>query len=209
MAADFTRLSSELASCEDAGADLLHMDIMDGHFVPNISFGPRFVKQAGSVSTLPMEVHLMIAKPLDFLQAFIRAGASWITVHAETQNWVEALKAAKKAGLKAGVALKPKTPVSRIQGILPEVDLVLVMSVEPGFSGQKFMGSSLDKISQLHALKQEKGFDYIIGVDGGINQETGRECVAAGAGLLAVGSAFFKARDKKAFVQALKTSAGV
>ena len=197
-------MKEEVESCAKARADLLHMDIMDGHFVPNISFGPRFVKETGRVSKLPMEVHLMVERPLDFVEAFADAGAAWFTVHAESQNPQAALDRARQLGMRTGLAIKPGTPVSQVEAQLEELDLILVMSVEPGFSGQEFMPSALGKIEQLARIKRDRGLDYIIAVDGGVNAETGPQCIRAGAEMLAVGSAFFRAEDRPSLVKALK-----
>lgn len=202
LAADFARLGEEIAATEAAGADWLHLDIMDGHFVPNITFGPNQVKDLRKVSRLPFDVHLMIEHPDDYIDAFVRAGAHIITVHAEVSRHLHrSVQSIKSHGLKAGVSLNPASPLSMIEEILPEVDLVLLMSVNPGFGGQEFIPAVLEKVRRL-APQLAPG--QYLQVDGGINAANGPELTAAGANCLVVGTSFYKAQDRAGLVRQLK-----
>ncbi len=205
LAADFSRLAEELQSVEASGADLVHLDVMDGHFVPNITFGPVVIKGMRKLSELPFEAHLMISEPARYAERFAEAGAQWLTVHAESSGWEEALAEAKALGLKRGLALNPETPTEPAEACLDELDFVLVMSVHPGFAGQRFIPEVLPKIRRLKEIKEKEGLGFLIGVDGGINRRTAPLVAEAGADLVAVGSAFFKAPDRAQLVKFLKS----
>ena len=205
LAADFSKLAEELRSVEEAGADLVHLDVMDGHFVPNLTFGPVVVKGMRKLSRLPFEAHLMISEPARYARRFAEAGVQWLTFHVESEGWSEALEEAGRLGLKRGLALNPETPLSAVEPHLEELDLVLVMSVHPGFSGQRFIPEVLPKIERLREIKEREGLGFLIGVDGGINPETAPLVARAGAELVAVGSAFFKAPDRAELVKFLKS----
>jgi len=192
LAADFAVLGEEVCAVAEAGADYIHVDVMDGHFVPNITIGPDAVKALRPATGLPFDVHLMIAPVDPFVPRFADAGADIITVHVEAGPDVHrTLRLIKSHGKKAGVSLKPDTPISAIERVLDDVDLVLVMTVEPGFGGQSFMLSQLDKIRELRARIDANGRTIDLEVDGGITEETARLAVAAGADVLVAGTATF------------------
>ena len=193
LAADFSRLGEEAAAVEQAGADWLHVDVMDGHFVPNITMGPVVVKALRPITKLPLEVHLMIEQPIRYLDAFAEAGADILSVHPEAgPHLSRSLQRIRQLGCKAGAVLNPATPVEAVESVLDELDLVLVMSVNPGFGGQSFMTSQLRKIERLRALIDASGSDIIIEVDGGVTGETAPRCLAAGATALVAGTAVFR-----------------
>lgn len=206
LSANFVELKAELESIKKSGADWIHYDVMDGHFVPNISFGYSILQDISKVTDLYLDVHLMISEPKKYIHSFIKAGASLVTFHVEAINDEEEVFALidelHHAGVDVGISIKPMTPVSQIEKYLERIDLVLVMSVEPGFGGQTFQNKALEKIRQLTDLKEK--YSFLIEVDGGINDETGLLCKQAGADVLVAGSYFFHADDRKAAVDSLK-----
>jgi ribulose-phosphate 3-epimerase len=205
LAADFARLGEEVRAVEKAGADWLHLDIMDGHFVPNISYGPGLVKALRAHTALPFDVHLMIAPVDPFLAAFAEAGARVISLHPEAGPHLHrSLQAIRTLGCAPGVVLNPATPVSAVENVLDLVDLVLVMSVNPGFGGQSFLASQLAKIAALRAMIAQSGREIALEVDGGVTQETAPGCIAAGADVLVAGTAVFGAKDYAAAIAALR-----
>ena len=205
LAADFARLGAEVAAVEEAGADWLHLDIMDGHFVPNISFGPGLIKSLRKHTKMPFDVHLMIS-PVDYLlSAFADAGADHIMFHPEAgPHPHRTLQAIRALGCKAGLVLNPGTPVAMIEPMLDMLDIILVMSVNPGFGGQKFIASQLDKIATLRGLIDAGGWDLRLEVDGGGDHATAPRCIAAGADTLVAGTAVFGAPDYAAAISALR-----
>jgi ribulose-phosphate 3-epimerase len=193
LAADFACLGEEIAAVSDAGADYIHVDVMDGHFVPNLTIGPAVVRAVRKASTLPFDVHLMISPVDPFIEDFKNAGADILTVHPEAGPHLHrTLQRIKAAGMKAGVALNPATPANIVEPIIDELDLVLVMSVNPGFGGQKFIMSQLKKIEAVRAMIDRTGKDILLEVDGGVDPDTAPQAIAAGANMLVAGSAVFK-----------------
>jgi len=193
LAADFSRLAEEVEAVQAAGADWLHVDVMDGHFVPNITIGPEVVKALKPHVSIPMDVHLMISPVDPHLDAFRAAGADIMTVHPEAGPHLDrTLRRIRELGAKAGVAFNPSTPPDTIEWLLDDVDLVLVMSVNPGFGGQSFMPSQLAKIARLRQMIDASGRDIVLEVDGGVTPETARLCLAAGADALVAGTAVFR-----------------
>lgn len=196
LSADFTRLGEELTAVEQAGADWIHVDVMDGQFVPNITYGPIIVEACKRASNLILDVHLMIEKPDLIIPEFAKAGADYISVHQEAcPHLHRSLQLIKSFGVKAGVALNPATPLSAIEWVADQLDFVLIMSVNPGFGGQKFIKSSIDKIKTLSQLLKEKNSNAIIQVDGGINKETIKSVSMAGATSFVAGSAIFNTKN--------------
>ncbi len=199
LSADFAKLGEEIINIGEAGADYIHIDVMDGHFVPNITIGPCVIKDLRKCSKLPFDVHLMIESPDNYIKDFADAGADIITVHAEACTHLSrTIQFIKSCGKKAGVSLVPTTPPDVLDYILPELDLVLIMTVNPGFGGQKFIDSQLEKISIIRKKIKATGKHIDLEVDGGINPETAKQVVKAGADVLVAGSAVFKG-DKKSY----------
>jgi ribulose-phosphate 3-epimerase len=198
LSADFATLGKEVEAITKAGADYIHVDVMDGHFVPNLTIGPNVVKAIRSYSPLPFDVHLMIEPPEPFIEQFAEAGADIITVHAEAVTHLDRVIAQiKDCGKKAGVSLVPSTPPEVLDYVLPELDLVLVMSVNPGFGGQQFIPKSLEKIRELRYMIEETGKDIDLEVDGGINMQTAELAFEAGANVLVAGTAVFSGGPDK------------
>jgi len=209
LSADFSKLGSEIKDLEKAGADLIHIDVMDGHFVPNITIGPEVIYKLRKYSSLPFDVHLMISPVHNFIKNFAQAGADIITIHPEaTDNLGDSIKKIKSFNKKAGVSLNPKTPVNKVMPVLNLIDLVLVMSVNPGFGGQKFIDSSLDKVKQLRQEIDNRKLKVQIEIDGGINFENSMAIKNAGANILVSGNTIFKENNGnlKKNIQLLRTS---
>ena len=205
LSADFTKLGQELIDIEKAGADWVHIDVMDGQFVPNITYGPIIVDACSKASNLILDVHLMIETPDSIIPEFVKAGANYISVHQEACTHLHrSLQFIKSFNIKAGVALNPATPVSSIEWVIDELDFILIMSVNPGFGGQKFIKSSIDKIIELSRLLKEKNSNAIIQVDGGINLETIKSVSDAGAASFVAGSAIFNTDDYKETIENLR-----
>ncbi len=201
LSCDFSRLREEILEVEQGGCDWLHVDVMDGHFVPNLTIGPVVVKWIRGVTSLPLDVHLMIERPGQYLEAFRKAGADWMTVHVEACEDVRGtLAAIQKLGARAGLSLRPRTPVKELWPYLGETDLILVMTVEPGFGGQKFMPEMLEKVKELRPR-----FGGKISVDGGIDAKTAPEVLAAGADLLVAGTAIFGQKDRAQAIRDLRS----
>jgi ribulose-phosphate 3-epimerase len=208
LSADFTRLGEQIATVEEAGASYLHLDVMDGHFVPNLTIGPFIVKWVRQATRLPIETHLMIERPDDYIGAFAKAGANLISVHPEaTYHLHRTLNLIRDAGCRAGVVLNPATPLAMIEEVIAEVDYVLLMSVNPGFGGQVFIPSSIDKLRRLRALIVSRGGHARIEIDGGIGPENAAEVAGAGAEILVAGSAIFGSPDPAAALRAIRESA--
>ncbi|KAB2890461.1 MAG: ribulose-phosphate 3-epimerase [Desulfobulbaceae bacterium] len=205
LSADFTRLGDEIRAVDRAGADIIHVDVMDGHFVPNITLGPLVVKAARAATDRVLDVHLMISDPDAYIDAFAEAGADWITVHVETGYHLHrTISRIKDLGKKAGVVLNPATSLATLDYILEEVDLVMLMSVNPGFGGQSFIPSSLEKIRTLRARLDSLGLDVDIEVDGGISLATIPQVAAAGASIFVAGSAVFGSSDYASTIAQLR-----
>jgi ribulose-phosphate 3-epimerase len=205
LSADFSRLADEIIDVEKGGADYIHVDVMDGHFVPNITIGPLIVEAIRPVTRLPLDVHLMIENPDLYIPVFAKAGADILSVHVEVcPHLHRTIHHIKSHGVKAGVVLNPATPVESIIHILDDVDMVLLMTVNPGFGGQKFIHSVVPKIKQVADLVRERGLKTEIEVDGGINEETARLCVKAGANVLVAGSAIYQSKDRHQAISSIR-----
>jgi ribulose-phosphate 3-epimerase len=205
LSADFSKLGEEISDVEKGGAELIHVDVMDGHFVPNITIGPLVVESIRPITKLPLDVHLMIENPDQYIESFAKAGADYITVHVEAcRHLHRTIQLIKSFGVKAGVVLNPATPVQLIEPILEELDIVLLMSVNPGFGGQKFIPSVLNKIKQVRDLAKQKDIKLEIEVDGGVNEQTARLCIEAGATILVAGSAVYNQEDRGKAISILK-----
>lgn len=205
LAADFSKLAEEVKCVDSLGADYIHIDVMDGHFVPNITLGPVIVKCLRPHTELPFDVHLMIENPDQYIKDFKEAGADIITVHVEAcRHLHRTLQLIKQYEMQCGVVLNPHTPLEMIKHVLQEVDWILIMSVNPGFGGQTFIPDSLNKIATLNQWRQEQNLSYVIEVDGGVNEETARLCEEAGADVVVAGSAVFNAVDRQLAIQKIK-----
>jgi ribulose-phosphate 3-epimerase len=205
LSADFSKLGEEIKAVEMAGADYIHVDVMDGHFVPNITLGPLVVSAIRPITELPLDVHLMIENPDSYIEAFADAGADIITVHVEAVPHLHrTIQLIKSKGVKAGVVLNPATPIDSIKHIIHDIDLVLLMTVNPGFGGQSFIHSVVPKIREVSELVQTNGLDVEIEVDGGVNAETAPICIEAGANVLVAGSAIYGKKDIKDAISSIR-----
>ena len=210
LSADFSRLGEEIKAVESAGADWIHADIMDGHFVPNITFGPMIVESVRRVTSLPIDVHLMIENSNDYIPAFAEAGASLISVQVEASIHLNrSVQLIRECGARPGVVLNPSTPVQTLEWIIDHVDYVLIMSVNPGFGGQAFIKNSLEKVRALRQLIQQKNLKTLIEIDGGVNEETITDIAAAGVDVFVAGSAIFGSRDYQTTINAFRQKIGV
>ncbi|OQX92033.1 MAG: ribulose-phosphate 3-epimerase [candidate division Zixibacteria bacterium 4484_95] len=206
LSADFSQLADEIDKIDKAGADLIHLDVMDGHFVPNITFGPGLVETVRKITNLPLDVHLMITNPELYIPRFVEAGADYITVHVEVCTHLHRnIYAIKNLGVKAGVSLNPHTPIFMVNEILEDIDLLLLMSVNPGFGGQKFIQRTLEKIRLAKNIIKNHNYKCAIEVDGGINDVTGPKCLKAGADILVAGDYIFRSGDYAKAIKSLKT----
>lgn len=206
LSADFSRLGADIEMVEKGGAEVIHYDVMDGHFVPNLTIGPLVLKDIRKCTQLPIDVHLMIENPDQYIPDFAKAGADWISVHVETCTHLHrTIQLIKELGKKAGVVLNPHTPLSSIDEILPELDFVLIMSVNPGFGGQKLISSCIDKIVKLKATLKERGLDHIfIEIDGGVKLDNLKSVIDAGTDVVVSGSGIFNTEDPIATIQRMK-----
>ena len=208
LSADFVNLERDIRALSTTGADWVHIDVMDGIFVPNITIGIPVVKSIRGITDLPLDVHLMIDRPVRYVEDFIKAGADWLTIHVEAdqpQNTLEALDKIRALGCKAAISLKPKTPAEAAIPYLEKCDMILVMTVEPGFGGQKFMADMMPKVKQLREWMDDINPDCLIEVDGGVDAHTCALCKENGAEVLVAGSAYFKSTDRPAFVKLVQS----
>lgn len=207
LSADFSKLGEEIQDVERGGADWIHIDVMDGHFVPNITIGPLIVEAVRPVTKLPLDVHLMIEEPDQYIEQFAKAGADYITVHVEAcRHLHRTIQLIRSHGVKPGVVLNPHTPIETIQHVLEDIDLVLFMTVNPGFGGQKFIPTVVPKVKQLSELIRERNLSIEIEIDGGITPETIGQCVEAGATVFVAGSAIYNQTDRPAAIQNIRSA---
>ncbi|OLN22827.1 ribulose-phosphate 3-epimerase [Domibacillus antri] len=208
LSADFARLGEEVKDVERGGADYIHVDVMDGHFVPNITIGPLIVEAIRPVTKLPLDVHLMISHPDDYIESFAKAGADIITVHAEAcPHLHRTIQLIRSFGVKAGVVLNPSTPENVLEYVLKDIDMVLLMTVNPGFGGQSFIHSVVPKIRRVRQMIIDAGVDVDIEIDGGVNPETAKICAKAGANVLVAGSAIYNKEDRGAAIKEIRGAA--
>jgi ribulose-phosphate 3-epimerase len=209
LSADFSRLGEEIKAVEKAGADIIHVDVMDGHFVPNITIGPPVVASVRKITDLPLDVHLMISDADRYIEDFVKAGADWITVHVEAcPHLHRTISRIKELGKKAGAVLNPATPLVSLDEILLDVDLVMLMSVNPGFGGQSFIRSSIKKIQTIRKMMENQSLEVSIGVDGGVSPATIADVAGAGANIFVAGSAVFGQQDYERIISEMKTICG-
>ena len=209
LSADFAHLADEIARVTEAGADMIHVDVMDGHFVPNFTIGPPIVKAIRKVTRLPLDVHLMMTNPEDFISDFIKAGSNYITVHVETcPHLHRTIQSIKEEGVKAGVTLNPATPLASVEEILGDVDLLLIMSVNPGFGGQSLIPSVLEKLRRARKMIDQKGLKVELEIDGGVKVENIAALSEAGADIFVSGSAIFQSKDYKDTIQKMRIAIG-
>ena len=206
LSANFARLGEEIKEVEQGGADWIHVDVMDGHFVPNITIGPLIVDAIRPVTQLPLDVHLMIEEPDRYIPQFAKSGADWISVHQEAcRHLHRTIHLIKEQGVKAGVVLNPATPLVTVEAVLPDVDMVLLMTVNPGFGGQAFIPGVVPKIRELRRMLDERGLNHVeIEVDGGVNEQTARLCKEAGATVLVAGNAVFGQSDRSGAISRIR-----
>ena len=204
LSADFSKLGADVQEICEFGADYIHVDVMDGAFVPNISFGAGVMKSLNNVTTIPYDVHLMIEDPDRYIEDFVTPNTEFITVHQEACRHLDrTIQHIHSTGVKAGVALNPATPIVMVEDVLDKVDMILIMSVNPGFGGQKFIPRALDKIRRLDEIRKTNGYDFVIEVDGGVNLQNSEELKSVGTDILVAGSAVFKAEDRKEAIAVL------
>lgn len=204
LSADFSKLGADVQEICEFGADYIHVDVMDGAFVPNISFGAGVMKSLNSIATIPYDVHLMIEDPDRYIEDFVTPNTEFITVHQEACRHLDrTIQHIHSTGVKAGVALNPATPIVMVEDVLDKVDMILIMSVNPGFGGQKFIPRALDKIRRLDEIRKANGYDFVIEVDGGVNLQNCEELKSVGTDILVAGSAVFKAEDRKEAIAVL------
>lgn len=205
LSANFAKLGEEIIDVEKGGADIIHVDVMDGHFVPNITIGPLVVKAIRPITKLPLDVHLMIENPDCYIEEFAKAGADYITVHVEAcRHLHRTIHLIKSFGVKAGVVLNPATPVETIQHIIADIDIVLLMSVNPGFGGQKFIPEVLPKIKKVKEMADQKGLNIEIEIDGGVNSDTAKQCIENGATILVAGSSVYNEKNREKAIASIR-----